>query len=222
MRKLITFALMLPIFAAAQTATAIRFVIGEMHTTYEMPKHDNFCMGASLDRTFNERLTFSLDVTVDVTHSAKGGFQQVSFSDGAYRVVYEVNPRLTNVTYHTEYALGDDDGTHAYIGTFIGVSLLRQTWQLEYVQDPYGGWSSSTSNIYPPTMKISKTLVPFGIRFGIRGRTEGGFADLYSMVGYQIGGGTALVDRAGFPATGDYLKTLPVYVTFGLSYGFGW
>ncbi len=201
--------LLLAATAAAQS-TAIRLIIGEGHKVYTKPGFGNYCMGLGVDRTFNDRLTFGLDATFDVSQAFNDKIIGVDPGHGASEAL--VAPHLMSINYHTEYALGDNDGTHVYIGSFIGLRRITQEWTLlDYTQNEYSERRINTS----------KMLVPLGLRLGLRGTTDGGFMDLYGALGLQLGGGKELGVGAAMKDAA-YAKTSPLAVTVGLAYGFGW
>lgn len=200
---------------AYSQGVAIRYIMGETHKVYKLPVFDNYCMGFGVDRTFNDRFTAGLDITYDIIYLLKledDHYQYANIAAGTYNV----KPKLLSLNYHTEYALANNDGIHGYVGTFIGLRHITQTWTL---QDSYNSSGYLNNGGYSPLIKTSKWLVPIGLRMGLRGTTDGGFMDLYAAVGYQIGGGEKLVVKA--PET-KYGETSTLAVTFGLAYGFGW
>jgi hypothetical protein len=206
--------------AALAQQTAMRWIIGETHGVYNIPKFDNLCMGLGVDRTFNEKLTVGLDITYDINHALKTMPEYVYYSDSGMYFTFYMKPSLLNINYHTEFALGDDDGTHVYIGTFIGLRRLAQKWE----RDPDDGEYDQNGNwvTMSPPKDVSKWLVPIGGRLGLRGATDGGFLDLYCAVGYQIGGGGSLVSGNKSNWSGGYGEISTLVTTIGLAYGVGW
>ena len=206
--------------SAYSQGVAVRYIMGETHRVYKHPTFDNYCMGFGVDRTFNERFTAGLDITYDIIYLLKledDHYQYANIAAGTY----DVKPKLLSLNYHTEYALGDNEGTHVYIGTFIGLRHLSQKWRLEDYNYYYG---SPSSGPYPTTKEISMWLVPVGLRMGLRGATDGGFLDLYTAVGYQIGGGKQVADGAQYRPTPKtrYLETSSLAVSIGVAWGIGW
>lgn len=205
---------------ACSQGVAIRYIMGETHKVYKRPKFDNYCMGIGVDRTFNERFTAGLDISYDLAHLLRPEIGLYSDNiNGAGN--YVVRPKLLSLNYHTEFALADNDGVHTYIGTFIGLRHITQTWTL---QDNYGTSGYLDNQGFSPLIKVSEWLVPVGLRLGLRGTTDGGFVDFYAAVGYQIGGGDQLVTRSLYRSTegSKYAETSSLALTFGLAYGFGW
>lgn len=111
--------------------------------------------------------------------------------------------------YSTKYFFSDNEGTALYMGTFIGVQLLKAE-VTEYVQGTTGYATSRN-------VEASKLQVPVGIRTGLRGGLAGYFAELFVQAGYAIGNGKfyTVDDRT--------VKTTPLYFSMGFSFlGFGW
>jgi len=173
-------------------------------------------MGGGMDRTFNDRLTIGFDITYDVANGFKQEGREVYYSAGAIDYTYEMFPRLLSLNYHTEFALADNDATHTYIGTYIGIRDVMEKWQL---QNANSGYTYSGPG---PAVKGSKVLVPIGLRFGVRGSTDDGFMDLYFALGYQIGGGDFVMDGAQYHHATEYAETSSLAMTIGLAYGLGW
>ncbi len=219
MRKVLFVAMLLAGAAPGAYAqnTAVRFILGEGHKVYTTPAFGNYCMGIGVDRSFNDKLAAGVDVTFDIGHALKTSSEYIYMDVQGMDVGYRMTPSLLSINYHTEYALGDDGGTHAYIGTFLGLRHLGQKWRTDgsYYVDING------NPVTVPTPRhVSQWLVPIGIRLGLRGATDGGFMDLYGALGYQIGGGKQLLP--GTYAAASYAETNSLAVTIGLAYGIGW
>lgn len=212
MKKILSALLFLACAAPVVNAqsTAVRFILGEGHKVYAKPAFGNYCMGLGVDRSFNDKLTAGLDVAFDVAAALKdGGTSVQSLPDG---ISAYVSPHLMSVNYHTEYALGDDDGTHAYIGTFIGLRRIKQDWVL---------YDSRNYEYKESRFTATKMLIPLGLRFGLRGTTDGGFMDLYVAAGYQVGGGKSTTANSMLKDA-PYTETTALALTLGWAYGFGW
>ncbi|MCC6839747.1 MAG: hypothetical protein IT230_06270 [Flavobacteriales bacterium] len=222
MRKLLHAFLLVVVSGTAASAqsTAIRFILGEGHGVYELPRFGNYCMGLGMDRSFNDKLTAGLDVTFDVAHALKTGPEYVYLDVSGSAIGYTMEPSLFSINYHTEYALGEDDGTHGYIGTYIGIRRLKQEWASDGTL--YYSSNGDLIAVPAPPREVSKVLVPLGIRMGVRGTTDGGFMDLYGAVGYQIGGGKNLLTGNFAQAGMEYAETSALAFTIGWAYGFGW
>ncbi len=211
MRKLFTLLSLLSAMSAANAqSTAVRLIIGEGHKVYTKPAFGNYCMGAGVDRTFNDKLTIGLDATFDVAAGLKAG--PVFVQSPTSGIEASLVPHLMSINYHTEYALGDNDGTHLYIGSFLGLRRIKQDWTVTDTRND--GYTEQRTT-------VSKMLVPVGIRAGLRGTTDGGFMDLYAELGYQIGGGKELRSDALLKGA-PYTKTSSLAFAIGLAYGFGW
>lgn len=217
MRKLLLFTVLTAATAplAMAQSTAVRFILGEGHKVYTDPSFGNYCMGLGLDRSFNTKLTAGIDIAFDVIGAFGGEAKYVYAYTGNTTTEYLVEPKLFSLNYHTEYALGDDGGTHLYIGTFLGLRRISQQWRSS------GYFSSSTYVETPVDLKVSKWLVPVGLRMGLRGATDGGFMDLYVAGGYQLGGGKSCTGIAKLKgAAYDDLSAFAL--TLGWAYGIGW
>lgn len=211
MRKLFPLLALLSAMSAAHAqSTAVRLIIGEGHKVYTKPAFGNYCVGAGVDRTFNDKLTIALDATFDVAAGLKAGPAFVQSPTSGIEA--SVTPHLMSINYHTEYALGDNGGTHVYIGSFLGLRRIKQDWTVTDTRND--GYIEQRTT-------VSKMLVPIGLRFGLRGTTDGGFMDLYAELGYQIGGGKELRSDALLKGA-SYTKTSPLALAIGLAYGFGW
>lgn len=196
---------------AQNTATAVRVILAEGHWVYEDPGYPSFTFGLGLDRTLNERLTVGIDATLGYAGSERDAYKSVD-SNSSTEVFYSVAPHLYSVNYHTEFALGDDDHTHLYVGSFIGLRHIKQRWTI----NEFGpaGYTSSEQ-------EVRADLIPVGVRLGLRGATDHGCMDLYTQLGYQVGGNKVLMDPlAGRGA--EYATTAGMAITCGLAYCFGW
>ncbi|MGB5071928.1 MAG: hypothetical protein WBO28_13300 [Flavobacteriales bacterium] len=199
--------------------TALRYIAGEVHKIYDKPAFDNFCMGVGLDRTFNSRLTVGFDITYDIASVLQmDNGRSLSVTSGGHTATYFVNKKMLSLNYHTEYALADNDGTHVYIGTYIGLRHITQNW----VDDSYYNYSNITYTSFPQRVSASKVLIPLGLRIGVRGPVDEGFLDLYAQLGYQIGGGENLYPRYPVLAKADFTQPSSLVITMGLAYGIGW
>ena len=220
MRKLFCAVLFLAFgFQAEAQSTAFRWIVGETNRIYDTPKFDNYCMGLGVDRSFNDKLTVGFDISYDIGNAFRMEGSYTTRKSGGYEANYTMKPGLLTLNYHTEFALGDDDGTHGYIGTFIGLRRIWQNWTLE---SRYSYGLTVGSDPFPPSKKYSDWLVPVGLRMGIRGATDGGFMDLYVALGYQIGGGNQVAIGNLYRAKEDYMETTSMALTIGLAYGIGW
>jgi hypothetical protein len=217
-RALCCSALVLALLPMAKAqSTALRWIVGEVNRVYIHPGFGNYCMGGGVDRTFNDRLTIGFDISYDIANGFRAEGREVQFSYGGVDYTYAMFPRLLSLNYHTEFALADNDGTHTYIGTYIGIRDIMQKWQLRSAY--YSGYYSNGNGT---AQKGSKVLVPVGLRFGVRGPTNDGFMDLYFAFGYQIGGGNYVMDGTAFHPVTEYGKTSSLALTIGWAYGLGW
>lgn len=212
------------LLAQAQTSTALRYIVAETGKTYEKPGLSGFNMGLGVDRTFNAYLTVGLDFTFDLAGLVRS--QPVAayhLETAHYTSQYTVHPRMLGLTYHTEFALGDDDGAHAYVGTFFGFKHITQEWRVDGYSTSgyYDPYDPSSPELNPGYRKVKANVFPVGLRLGVRGATDGGFADLYGMLGYQIGGGKKMLPEIS-AADAKYLKLSNLAFTIGFAYGIGW
>ncbi|MFT3884740.1 MAG: hypothetical protein QM724_04725 [Flavobacteriales bacterium] len=63
-------------------------------------------------------------------------------------------------------------------------------------------------------------MVPIGLRIGIRSDLDGFYGDFYFGVGYQLGGGDALLPQPELSEVPSTLANLTW--TLGYAFGFGW
>ena len=203
-------------FAQAQS-TALRYIVGESNKLYVNPGFTGYHMGLGLDRSFNERLTIGVDFSIDLLGAlAHHPGKEVIVVQGDLTTTYLVDPGAMSVNYHTEYAFADNDATHVYLGTFVGLRHCTQKW----TSDGY----YTTSRYYPAPVdqKESQWLVPAGFRLGVRGPVDSGFLDLYTAFGYQFGGGKRVFPKIPSTVEAPYTETSSLALTIGLAYGIGW
>ena len=202
---------------ASAQSTALRWIVGETNVVYTHPRFSNYCMGAGVDRSLNDRLTIGFDISYDIANGFRMEGRDVRFTYGGIDYTYAMFPRLLSLNYHTEFALADDDGTHTYLGTYLGIRDIMQKWELQSAS--YSGYYTHGNGT---PQKGSKVLVPIGLRFGVRGPTNDGFMDLYVGLGYQIGGGGHVMDGKQYQPAAEYTETSSFAFTIGWAYGLGW
>ena len=196
-------------------STAVRLILGEGHKVYTKPAFGNYCIGVGVDRTFNDKLTAGFDVALDAIGALRTQPLSIAVTAGNVLTDYQVAPKLLSLNYHTEYALGENDGTHVYIGTFLGLRHISQKWTSN-------GYSTDYNYVEAPVnISVSKWLIPVGLRMGVRGATDGGFMDLYVAAGYQIGGGKSITTNSQLKDA-PYTETSALAFTLGWAYGLGW
>jgi hypothetical protein len=205
---------MLPTTSAQ--STAFRWIVGETNTVYAHPRFSNYCMGAGVDRTFNELLTVGFDISYDLANAFREQGRDETLSIGGTDHSYQLFHHVLCMNYHTEFALGDNGGTHGYIGTYIGLRDVFQKWRSS------GAYSAYSSSSNGPAVRGSRILVPIGLRLGFRGPTDDGFMDLYFALGYQIGGGNHVMDEAMYRSVPEFMETSSLAITIGWAYGLGW
>ncbi len=205
------------IIVSAQ-ASGIRFIFPEFSKLYGAKSMWNtYQLGMGYDHDFNERLSMGFDAVIDLQRATESGLSADVTYQG-YTGSYYLSDKVFSVQYRTAFALSDNDEGHLYLGTFIGVRTVKQTAELSYVTDPNG--YSYDNGPFVSTAEGKKTLIPLGLRFGLRGSLEGGYADLYTQLGYVVGGGESTFTQAYFKGT-DFDLTNMAF-TLGLAYGFGW
>lgn len=105
--------------------------------------------------------------------------------------IESVNGRSWVASYHSAYHFSDTRYSSLYLGSNVGIRRV---------------------NLGP-----GATMVPVGVRLGLRGALEGFHADLYAGVGYNIGSGRSLTadDRPVM-----HLRTMTYCI--GVDLGLGW
>ncbi len=208
-------------FAAAclGQATGYRFIFPEFTKVYaEKSMWSTYQLGMGFDHDFNDRISMGVDAVMDLQRATESG-TTVDIQYAGYTASYQMADRLFSITYRTAYAFSDNDGTSAYIGTFLGFRSFKQLLDLNYVDSNTGGWVSGNGP-FVQSAEGKKAIFPVGLRLGVRGSLEGGFADLYTQLGYNIGGGDDAFTEAYF--TGEEFDLTSMAFTLGLAYGFGW
>ncbi len=203
---------------ASAQVSGIRFIFPEFSKVYaDKSMWATYQLGMGYDHDFNERISMGLDAVIDLQRSTSDG-QSAELLYQGYSGFYYLSDKVFSVQYRTAYALSDNDEGHLYLGTFIGVRTVKQTADLSYVSDPNG--SSIGNGPFISIAEGKKTLIPLGLRFGLRGSLEGGYADLYTQLGYVVGGGNSLFTQSYF--SGKDFDLTNMAFTLGLAYGFGW
>jgi hypothetical protein len=218
-RHLLLFASVLLCAHAFTQGNGVRFIFPEMTKVYagkSMWRSYQFGMG--YDHDFNDRISMGLDVTMDLPGSADESGESIEVPYGGLIGNYYTGDRVLSVTYRTAYAFSNNEDAHLYLGSYFGFRSFKQTLELSYVEDP-SGWTSGNGP-FPQRAEAKKTLVPVGLRLGVRGSLESGFADVYTQVGYTIGGGESAFAQSYF--AGEEFDLSSLSFTLGLAYGFGW
>lgn len=204
---------------ALAQANGVRFIFPEFTKVYAGKNMwSSYQLGMGYDHDFNDRISMGLDVTIDLQRATEEDGQSIEVPYAGLIANYYSGDRLLSVIYRTAYAFTDNSETHLYIGSYFGFRSFKQTLDLGYVTDPSG--SSNGSGPFQQQVEAKKTLLPIGLRLGVRGSLEGGFADLYTQVGYNIGGGESAFSQAYFSGRDFDLSSMSF--TLGLAYGFGW
>lgn len=134
--------------------------------------HLNFLAG--VDRDVNDRISLGLDVLLGL----KMNEQDFSYTTGTN--TYSLSRSSIGLQYRSMYFFG---GT-GYIASTIGFRTLKMELLLdETVTGPFGTYSYLGVRRVP----ITTTIIPIGIRLGLRGELDGFYQDLYVNLGYNIG-----------------------------------
>lgn len=167
----------------------------------------NLLLGGDLD--LSDRTSIGLDLTM------RAGFfysdEPRSIDQPGVYGDYILSQKCTGLTYRSQFFFSDNDGSAAYIGTFIGFRRLSQE-ATPIAYDNNGdtpSWARNSSG--------STTFFPLGLRLGIRGSLEGFYGDLYMGVGTSLGGEDPL--RAVYIDDRDGLA--PLFIQAGYAIGFG-
>ncbi len=111
--------------------------------------------------------------------------------------------------YSAKYFFTDNSSTAPYIGSFIGVQSLKDSYS-EII--PLGNGYTDYNYV-----EVKKLQVPVGLRAGLRGGLDGYFGELFVQAGFAIGSGDFYVSN------GKQVKSSPLFFGVGLSFlGFGW
>ncbi len=200
-------------------SSGIRFIFPEFTKVFSgksMWKSYQFGMG--YDHDFNDRISMGLDAVIDLARATESDSRPIELPYAGLTAEYISTDRFIAFTYRTSYAFSDNSEASLYVGSYFGVRAFTQTMDLIYVTDPNG--FSNGNGPFLQQVEAKKTLLPIGLRLGIRGSLEGGFADLYTQFGYTIGGGESVFTESYL--TGPEFDLASTSITVGLAYGFGW
>ncbi len=200
-------------------ANGVRFIFPEFTKVYaEKSMWSSYQLGMGYDHDFNDRISMGLDITIDLQRATEEGGLSIEVPYAGLIGNYYSGDRLLSVIYRTAYAFTDNSETNLYVGSYFGVRSFKQTLDLSYVTDPTGSFNGNGP--FQQQVEAKKTLIPIGVRLGVRGSLEGGFADLYTQLGYNIGGGESAFTQTYF--SGEDFDLSSMSFTLGLAYGFGW
>ncbi len=169
----------------------------------------NMVLGWDFD--LNERLSGGLDFSTDMRWSKQYSMpvQALGTANYAERV------RSIGVQYRSQYHFMDNDGTSLYLGPTIGLRAVRQ--MIEYSEEVFNiGWGTS---YIQRERKDNGLLFPLGLRVGVRGTLDGGYADLYVAVGTNLGSNEPICD---LPFLVDESMPNKTFFQAGFCYGIGW
>jgi hypothetical protein len=199
-------------------SNGVRFIFPEFTKVYAgKSMWSSYQLGMGYDHDFNDRISMGFDVTLDLQRAPEDGYD-VEVNYAGYTASYQVADKLFSVMYRTAYAFSDNDGSSFYLGSYIGYRSFKQLLALSYVDNTTG--TVNGNGPFATDVEGAKALFPLGLRFGMRGSLEGGFADLYTQLGYTIGGGASAFSQPYF--TGEEFDLSSMSFTLGLAYGFGW
>jgi hypothetical protein len=206
------------VHALAQSS-GIRLIFPEFTKVYAgKSMWSSYQVGMGFDHDLNDRISMGIDLTFDLQRATGESGQTIDVPYAGLIAHYYGGDRLLSGTYRTAFSFSDNTEGSFYLGSFFGFRSFKQALDLSYVEDP-SGWSSDNGP-FQSQVEAKKILFPIGLRFGMRGSLEGGFADLYTQLGYTIGGGESAFTQAYFSGEEFDLSTLSF--TLGLAYGFGW
>ena len=136
-----------------------------------------------------------------VTNNIRYGSQSFSYGDKAF---------AASAILHSSYFFLGNREASPYLGPFLGIRYARRT-----LVKGSGDWSDGKA--VAPSLETSRLLMPIGLRAGFRGDLRGAYADVHFMLGYQVGGATALFDEVylSSPRAAGFISG------FGLSIGGG-
>lgn len=209
-------------FCCAQAiaqSNGIRFIFPEFTKVYSgKSMWKSYQFGLGFDHDFNDRISIGLDAVLDVGRATESDGQSIEVRYAGLIAEYYTNDRFIAFTYRTAYSFSDNSEASLYVGSYFGVRAFTQKVDLLYVTDPNG--FTNGNGPFPQKAEGKKILLPIGLRLGVRGSLEGGFADLYTQLGYTIGGGESVFAQPYFKGDGFDLSNMSF--TLGLAYGFGW
>lgn len=183
----------------SQSATGIRSFIDLYNTDGLEGRTTRMTVaGLGIDHDLTPRLSLGLDVAFGL------GVRETFYGGGNSSGVFEVNS--LSFIYRSAYCFSsNEDRTAGYFGPFIGYSRVMTDLQ---TYDPPGNWSGS------------RTVLPVGVRMGVRGGLRGFYADLFCNLGYRINTGP-LFEGIGVPETND-LRMKGLLFSVGVALGGGW
>ncbi|HPF89069.1 MAG: hypothetical protein H6592_08490 [Flavobacteriales bacterium] len=169
----------------------------------------NWHMGVGWDFDLNDRLSGGLDVHTDMNWTTVDDYYY------GYSTEYGERLKVIGIQYRSQFHFMDNDGTSVYLGPTVGLRAVKQ--KIEYGVETPSFFGSST---YELVRVEGKGMVfPLGLRLGLRGSMESGYADLFIGVGTYLGSGEPFTTLAILKK-----ESLPnrTFFQVGLNYGFGW
>lgn len=163
------------------------------------------------DYDLNDRLSGGLDFSTD-TNWEEEYTMPPSLTGNQY---YTERTKVMGVQFRSQYHFSDNDGTSLYLGPTLGLRLVKQ--MVQYTDEvSSGGWSHSYTQ---RTKEDNAVLFPIGMRLGVRGALDGGYADLYVAIGANIGSNEPICD---LPFLAEESMPKKMFLQAGISYGIGW
>lgn len=197
-----------PITSMAQMG--IRYGIQhEKVTAADLGTSLNLLVGWDYD--LNDRLSGGLDVSSDMRWDPEYimPVSTVGNTDYTERV------KFIGVQYRSQYHFMDNDGTSLYLGPTIGLRAVRQ--MIQYSEETNSStWGTS---YVQREKKGTGMLFPLGLRIGVRGALDGGYADLYVAVGTNLGSNKPICD---LPFLVEESMPNKTFFQAGFAYGLGW
>ncbi len=210
---------------AFSQANGIRFIIPQLDPIYKQDGTPSIALGFGYDHNFDDNMSMGLEFTFlgrSLTDKISDPYTNTPFTYGTWQANWADKRSTWTVIYRTAYAFGSNSSFgSSYIGSYIGVRGISRELQIDDAFDSqassfFTGATGPFANRYLAT----KIVFPVGLRLGIRSVMEGKYYDLYTGLGYQIGGGGSIFNKPEL-ANGPFeIKGLVWHV--GFAWGFGW
>lgn len=168
----------------------------------------NWHMGLGWDFDLNDRLSGGLDLTTDMNWTGDDYYY-------GYSAEYGERLKVFGVMYRSQFHFMDNDGTSVYLGPTIGLRALKQ--KIEYDEEiTPGAWYTSYQRV---RVEENGMVFPLGLRLGVRGTLEGGYADLFIGVGTYLGSNEPF---SKLPILDEESLPKQTFFQVGMNYGIGW
>ncbi len=193
----------------------IRYVLPQTEAVTKAGPFDLWLIGLGFDFDLSDRTSCGVDLMIDTNWDPYGKSRETATSGSTYGTDYYYEKlKVYGIQYRSQYHFSDNDGTSVYLGSFFGLRYVRQTVTGDII-------TGSSQYSYSTTEFIDKgsgVIFPVGLRLGVRGGLDAGFADLYVGVGYALGSGDALTKA---PYLTEESELSPLNLQIGLAIGFG-